>query len=183
MNDTEFRKKILEPLLVSSNSGDSVNEMGTQLVGHSPDIAPRAYRHVIYKPLDNAGLKELYERINVSLPIQLTEFLSNANGMLLFNGAIRVFGFVPLKRTAENTIHNYPPDIIAPNVSSRIKGLAPCELVVGWYKSDGSYVFIQEDGGVARFDALGDGKIMKSWSSFDSWLTSEIKEFNDELMH
>jgi hypothetical protein len=182
MMDRElFNEKILNQLQVWSNSGDVTNKMGTRLIGHAPHIAPKAYMHVVYAPLGDIELQEFSERLGRPIPAQFREFLIYANGLLIFSGAIRVMGYVPLKRRADTSIHNYPPNIMIPNVSARIKGMSHSAVVVGFYQADGSYVSIEESGIAVRFDAKGDGEAIQEWPDFDTWLISEISNWNSSL--
>lgn len=149
--------------------------MGTRLIGHAPHIAPKAYAHVVYAPLGETDLEEFSERLGRPVPPQFREFLAFANGLAIFLGnEIRVMGYVPLKRRASTSVYNYPSNIIIPNVSARIKGLSHGAVVVGWYEADGSYVSIEENGTVVRFDAKGSGGLIEEWPDFDTWLSSEI---------
>lgn len=166
-----FNQKILRVLLHWSNSGDMINQMGTRLIGHVPQIAPKAYMHVVYAPLSDVQLQELTGRLKTSLPSQFTELLSCANGSSLFLGKLRVLGYVPQKRSADTSVYNYPSSILIPNVSARLQGLSERAVVVGWYKADGSHVSIESDGTAVRFGPSGP---IQTWPDFDSWLLSEV---------
>jgi hypothetical protein len=164
--------------MIWSNAGDTRSEMGARLIGHAPHIAPKAYVHVVYGPLGEAELHELTERLGRPVPSQYREFLKHANGLMLFSGAIRVMGYVPLNRRADRSVHNYPSHVVIPNVSARIRGLTHGAVIVGWYKEDGSYVSIEDDGRAIRFDARGHGGMLQEWPDFDTWLISEIVSRN-----
>jgi hypothetical protein len=181
MERDPFDERILKQLDLSSNAGDVTNAMGTRLIGHAPDIAPKAFVHVVYAPLGEIALQEFGERLGRSIPPQFREFLTCANGLLIFSGAIRVMGYVPLKIQADTSIYNYPSNIMIPNVSARIRGLSHGTVVVGWYKADGSNVSIEEDGTAVRFDAKGNGAAIQAWPDFDSWLISEVSNLNSKI--
>lgn len=179
MNREIFNEKVLGPLMIWSNAGDTSNEMGTRLIGHAPHIAPKAYVHVVYAPLGEAELQELTERLGRPVPPQYREFLTHANGLSIFlPNLIRVMGYVPLKRRASNSVYNYPSTLMIENVSARIKGLSHDAVVVGWYQEDGSYVSIEDDGKAIRFDSKGHGGLIQEWPDFDTWLISEIAHRN-----
>lgn len=169
-----FNEKILPLLEKSSHLGELKNEMGTRLIGHCPHIAPKAYLHVIYAPLSQAELEEFHSRTGRAVDYQLNNFLHYANGIMIYSGALRVLGYVPLQRKSDTDIYNYPSNIIIPNVSARIKGLSKGAVIVGFYKIDGSYASIEEDGSVVRFNTKGDGSLIQQWSGFENWLLSEI---------
>lgn len=168
MNSKSFLENIVTPLLRSSNEGDTKSETGTQLIGHAPEIAPKAYIHSIYKPLTKNELIEFKERIPKELPLQVEKFLMLANGLMLFNGEIRVFGYVPIERVAATKIHNYPPNILVSNESILKIDL----FAIGWYQSDQSNVFLLSDGKVVRVDEQGD--VMSTWYDIENWISNEI---------
>jgi hypothetical protein len=174
MDKETFNKEVLRPLEMSSNAGDATNELGTRLIGHAPHIAPKAYIHVVYAPLSEVYLHELKGRLGRPVPPEYEAFLANANGMSLFVGEMRVLGYVPLERRASVSVYHYPSNLMIPNVSARLVGLSHGAVVVGWYKADGSYAVVEEGGTVTRFDPKGGGSVMRKWSGFDSWLSSEV---------
>lgn len=180
MNKQFFSEKILAPLEEWSQFGEKTNVVGTRLIGHAPHIAPNAYVNVVYAPLSNAELQEFSERLERKIPDQFKSFLTYANGLMVFSGAIRVMGYTPLDRKSDTHIFNYPSNIIVPNVSARVKGLSSAEVLVGYYKEDGSYLSIEESGRAVRFDAKGSGNLIKDWPDFDTWLSSEIAILNDD---
>lgn len=175
MDKKSYIKEVLRPLSEHLRLGSKVNEVGTQLIGHVPHVAPKAYFHVIYAPLKDEELKALETNLDRSLPIQFKHFLSFANGLDIYSGYLSVLGFVPHKRKAEVHPHNYPGNILVSNVQGRIRGLKHNSVIVGFYKFDGSYVCVEESGKVFRFDANGDGKTIQEWPSFDTWIIFEIK--------
>jgi len=158
-----------------SDSADQVNEYGTKLIGHEPTIAPKAYRHIIYSGLSAEYVAEFQSRSEKLIPEQYLEILAVANGMLLFNGSIRVLGYVPLERSGENRIHNYPPSVTSSNTYGPLVKAARDNFVVGFYKEDGSYVYVGSSGQVVRFDYEGDRGVIEQWESLYSWLVSEIE--------
>jgi hypothetical protein len=161
-----------------SDSADQVNEYGTKLIGHEPTIAPNAYRHVIYSGLSPDYMAEFQSRSEQPIPEQYLNLLAVANGMLLFNGSIRVLGYVPLTRSGPNRIHNYPPSVTASNTYGPLTKAAEGNFIVGFYKEDGSYVYVDLSGQVARFDYGGDRGSIGQWESLSSWLVTEIERLS-----
>ena len=178
MDSEQFRENIIIPLYASSNIGDAINEAGTRLIGHTPAVAPKAFTHIVYAPIEAQDLQELKQRVGKEIPEELESFLKLANGMIVFHGHIRVFGYEPLKRRLESGIHNYPPSMSIPNTSVKIRGSNEGSFIVGWYKTDGSYVSIESEGNVLRFEPRDNGKVIQSWPSYYAWLISEIVNHN-----
>lgn len=166
-----FREEVLPLLEAASNAGDSMNEMGTRLIGHMPSIAPSAYVHVVYAPMASGELRELRGRFGRPIPDQYEDFLTCANGLSLFTGVLRVLGYVPAKRRASTGVYNYPTNVIIPNVTARLGGLAREAVVVGWRQAGNCYFAIEKDETVVR---LGSSPV-ESWACFKTWLTAEIQ--------
>lgn len=180
MSSVTFTKELFDKLLLASNQSDSLNEQGTKLIGHAPQIAPKAYQHVVYKPLESSEIANLRAKLGHQLPTQLQTLFEFANGMMIFLGSIRVLGYVPIESQVEITAHTYPSDIVLPNVSARIRGLSDSELVIGWYKKDSSYAIVGADGTVTRYDTFGNGEVVQSWPDIANWLLAEADRLNSE---
>ena len=181
MNVVDF-EELSKILLLKSNDGDCVNDSGTRLIGHAPDIAPRAFRHIVYAGLNPSLLNEMEGRIGAAVPKQLSDFLVQANGLIAFDGALRVFGYVPLNSPGPRSIRNYPPSITASNSYEELAKQVPGSLIVGWYKEDGSYVYLDTHGRARRFDYQGSGTNTFEWEGFDHWLQSEIVRLNETAL-
>lgn len=166
-----FTEVVLPQLEAASNAGDSTNEMGTRLIGHAPEIAPRAYVHVMYAPLTEDALRELRERLKRPIPREYEAFLAKANGLSLFTGSLRVLGYVPMNNRADTSVYSYPTNVLIPNVTARLRGLTHEAVVVGWCMANNYYVAIEKDGTVIRHGSSP----KESWPSFASWLTTEIR--------
>jgi hypothetical protein len=179
MNEKLFKEKVLAPLEEWAHLGEKSNESGTRLIGHVPHVAPQAYINIVYPPLSEENFEEFEKRFAKPIPMQYRSFLGSANGLNIFSDAFRVMGYVPLKRSG-TSVHTHPSNFMMSNVSARMKGLDPEDIIVGWYKSDGSYVLLNEAGKAIRFDAKGDGTMIKEWPDFDTWVTSEVAFLNQE---
>jgi len=180
MDKNMYNSEILSILESWAYLGESVNSSGSRLIGHLPLIAPRAYINIIFPPLSQRNILTLEQTLMSPLPKQYKEFLAFANGLNVYSDALRVFGFVPLKKESGSDVFTYPANLVIHNDKSSIKGLQSNEMIVAWYKADGSYVKINENGRAVRFDALSSGRIICEWQDFDVWLTSEIARLNSD---
>lgn len=180
MNKNEFENRVLGKLIAWAKPNDVTNDAGTRLIGHRPEIAPKAFLNVIYAPLNDGDIQEFESRIGLCLPSQYRAFLSIANGLICYSGSLKVMGYVPEDRKYGLHVHNYPSDAYIPNCSARIKGMRDKDFIVGFYKEDGSYGLVNDEGIVERVSVKGDGEILSRWNNFDSWLTEEVFRL-DEL--
>jgi len=161
-----------------TSAADYINEHGTKLIGHEPSVAPKAYRHVVYAGLSPKHQDEFRCEVHEQLPCEYFEFLTVANGMILFSGAIRVLGYVPQDRDGKHHIHNFPPSVLSANMFAPLTKAAGGNFVIGFYKEDGSYVYIDASGRVVRFDYEGDNNLIEQWGSFSYWMESEIERLD-----
>ena len=57
---------------------------------HVPWVAPQAYLNIIFKPAPQSVLPDVARTLR--MPVALVEFLKKQNGVILFSGALSVFG-------------------------------------------------------------------------------------------
>lgn len=174
-------EQVLSKLNIASTAGDAESANGAKLIGHRPDVAPRAFVHVLYKGLEDEELDILESRLGTNLPVYLRTFYKCCNGMMIYLGRLRFLGYVPLD--AENVgVHNFPSNIVTPNLSARLKGLSPKDLVFAWYKTDGSYAVLEDSGHVCRYDVMNGGGLLECWTNFEGWLLSEIDRLQSDFI-
>lgn len=119
---------------------------GCRLIGHTPHIAPYAYLHRLPAPLSEEDLQELEIALPKRLPKQLRDLYLSCNGMGMF-GQIEVFGMRHnYIRSDPDSALCQPFDFRTPNLEERPSYVLGSELIVGYYKEDGSYILVNEDG-------------------------------------
>ena len=65
---------------------------GVVLIGHVPHVAPEAYMHVLYPPLDASQIASIENAIARQVPVELKTFYQRLNGVQLFTYAMWVNG-------------------------------------------------------------------------------------------
>lgn len=145
---------------------------GTELFGHIPHVAPEAYLHVLFSPLDHAARNQMEARIGRQLHRDLKHLYGQCNGLRLFNGALAIFGMSE-GPTDRATLVAVPFDIIVPNTVER-PPLGDDIATFGAYNWDGSQVGMRYgDDSVLRYDRR-DGRMLTTWPTFDCWLSKEL---------
>lgn len=71
----------------------AVLKQGVLLLGHTPSIAPAAYCHTLYPPLEQSQLVKSFANGAV-LPELLLQIFQAMNGATLFWGALEIWGYV-----------------------------------------------------------------------------------------
>lgn len=116
-------------------------ENGTRLYGHSPSVAPKAYEAIVYPGLKKNDIIEFSNRLGSSLPEQYHKFLLAMNGLSLHIGKVRLFGYLPAKRSYPVHPHYYPSNLIQ---RSRVLS-DPMKFCIGWTQDGDRYIYIQKD--------------------------------------
>ena len=176
MDKKLFKKNILGYLEEWSYLGETITDLGTRLIGHRPDIAPEAYINIICPVLENSEILELASKFQMPVSEQYIEFLSHANGLNVFSGTLRVFGYIPPSKKTIFGLHDKPPTLMFTKEKKHSKEREKSEIVVAWY-NDGSYVKLNYEGKAIRFNISEDIRL-DEWEDFDTWLSSEIEILN-----
>lgn len=138
--DTRWNR-ILEMLFHWKPLGIKEVKNGARLIGHVPSVAPDAWLHCIYAPLKIQSIKEIENRLDISLPISLVILYSFTNGMNLFSDSISIWG------ARENYIRTgdavwQPYDLADFNLhNARPKDAKRSIIFIGGYNWDGSLLY------------------------------------------
>jgi hypothetical protein len=72
--------------------GTELLENGTELICKTPHIAPLAWCHQVYPPLDEKYIYELELEMRINIPKDYQDFLKETNGTKLFNSGLKLYG-------------------------------------------------------------------------------------------
>lgn len=91
LNGDQFYPRFIRMLRDVAETSIHVRE-GVLLLGHTPEIAPEAYCHVLYPPVcDELPPEKLY--VLSSLPEEFSALFKIMNGATLFSGGVELWGF------------------------------------------------------------------------------------------
>lgn len=147
---------------------------GAELIARAPHVAPEAYLHEIYPPLDAGGIREVEALLGRGLPRDFADFLSVANGCYLYSGALSIFG---LRREGGRSVDEsrQPFDLALPNRLERLKDAAAAFLFVGFYDWDGSLLYIDPASNRTFRCGPKSARPLNEWPDFGAMLLSEVK--------
>ena len=154
--------------------GSATSDNGALMYGHVPHVAPEAWFHIRFPPLDAAALAELEKRLRRPIPESYRELLQLTNGLHLFSGALTLDG---LRRdySRKSSIRE-PFDLGDPNVLERPRAADPSWFIFGFYKADGSSAYIDPvDGRVYRGSPDMTQPRLNQWASLDTFLADEVR--------
>ncbi len=114
----EFKENIVNTY---SSYGLDFLDNGTVLVANAVYVAPFAYLHEIYAPLNNSEIDLLEKELGVNFPEELRNAYLEFNGVSLFINTIYIYG---LRNGYQRSIEDsrQPYDIININTVERISG-------------------------------------------------------------
>lgn len=156
----------------AASAGKRLFRNGAMGYGHRPTIAPDAWCHITFPPVDEAAICDLERGLGMQLPGMYRGFLSWSNGLHLFGNSLHVFGHrVSYDRSPDT---RQPFDVSTPNVDERPRDARADAVFVAAYGFDGSMVYITNDAEEAILCRRGTAAPVCSWPSFASMLHEEV---------
>jgi len=111
------------------------------------------------------------------LPKDFEEFLTLSNGCYFFSGSLSISG---LRKSYRRTViaSRQPFDITTPNIEQRPRDAEDSFLFFGFYKWDGSRLYIDAKTGRVFRCSAESAKPLNNWNSFSEALLSEVKRLS-----
>ena len=155
---------------------------GAMLIGHVPHVAPAAYLHRIYSPLNNNDITLLENLLQRNLPNQFKSFLLKHNGISFFLDSLYLYG---LEKNSDGRLSKpifHPFSILIPNTIERPKDAEDSFLFIGGYGDDGSKLYIDDKTGkVFHCERYYSKKILKVWPNIEIMLLDETKRISKKF--
>lgn len=164
---------VLEKLNAFERLGVKDFSDGSVMIGRAPHIAPQAWLHRIYRPLNMEEINLLEKGIGKRIPGPYKEFLKHSNGLGIFNTTFCLYG-LKISYDRLNQEINEPFDIVDPNKYAA-PVIAPTELVIGGYDWDDSLLLIDQESGLVSLRSNKEQDLLYEWSSFNEMLEWEVK--------
>ncbi len=175
MND--YLDEVMEIVLKAEQLGSRRLSTGVRLIGHVPHVAPEAYFHVLYPPLDDTQILTVEQQIERPLPSELKDFYAHTNGIKLFAYAMTIDGLRhSYVRTGDEAWQPYSMDI--PNVKERPRDADDSFVFIGGYRWDGSTLGMSPDSPVVYRCARYTAEPINEWPSFGDMLVSEARRLS-----
>lgn len=159
--------------------GERVMPNGARLIGHVPHVAPLAYLHTIYPPLNLEELCQVEKTIGRKIGNSLADFYKITNGVKLFSGELTIDGLrTDNSRSIESSL-SQPFDIGTVNVDERPAFAEDDMIFIGGYKDDGSLLYMRYGGNDVFRCSQTSKAPLNHWTSIVDLLLSESKRFVD----
>lgn len=168
---------LLEVVSRAEHMGERTLSNGVRLIGHVPHMAPEAYFHVTYPPLNEGQIDSLEKAIGRELPFELRAFYHKTNGVKLFGYSLSIDGLRhSYVRVGDEAWQPY--SIVTPNTIERPPDADESLVFIGGYRWDGSQLCMTPNSPVVYRCQFGTAKVLNKWSSFDEMLTSEVNRLS-----
>jgi hypothetical protein len=143
------------------------------MFGHVPHVAPEAWFHILFPPLDADNLDDLERSIRRPIPRSYRDLLTATNGLHLFGGKITLSG--RRRDYSRKPGVRLPFDLADPNVHERPPAADPSWFLFGFYREDGSRAYLDPtDGHVYRGTRDLAQPRLNQWISLDAYLEQEV---------
>ena len=165
--------EVLRVVQQAAAFGTATSENGAHMYGHVPHVAPEAWFHIVFPPLDEEALTTLENRLRRPIPLEYRQLLKVTNGLHLFSGQLALYGL----RTdySRRSAIRLPFDLGDPNVHERPRTADPSWFLFAFYKEDGSKGYIDpQDGRVYRGTRDMTQPRLNRWPSLDDFLIGEV---------
>jgi len=168
-------KILIDQVLQHAQSkGERRLDNGTRLVEPAPDIAPQAWRHLIFAPIPDADLAEIEGMLHQRFPDQLRMFYKTSNGISMFGGGIDVWGKRYNWARSGDAVWQ-PFDIVSHNHPADRPKHSPYEVVYFGSSDRGeNRVYFRSGSGIIGKTGRKIFDEKETWIDFDTWLGAEI---------
>jgi hypothetical protein len=158
--------------------GYYVQPENTTLLGQVPHVAPKAWLHVLFAPIDNEQiLVGLEKQMQMMIPIEYRRFLTTEhNGLSLFSSSIELFGY--RENYNRKSLQFLPFDIVTINTFERPLNAGEDEFFIGSYNWDGSLIYVNTSSSKIFRCERDDSTPLNSWENLDDFLLKEISRLS-----
>ena len=154
---------------------------GAQLIGHVPHVAPQAYLHTIYAPLDEPEISSIEQQLGRKLPEDFRDFLRTTNGLKVFSDSLSIDGLRKnYIRTGDEAIQPYC--ITTPNIYERPANAPSQCIFIGGHSHNGHLIYIDALTNKVHRCRRTSSKSLESWPDFWTMLTAEVDRISIKMV-
>ncbi|RDY67042.1 hypothetical protein DX912_10185 [Lysobacter soli] len=159
----KLKKQLAQPDVITL-------ENGAVLIGHLPHIGAKAYLHVVFPGQLNA-LSAMRKETTVAVPSEVEDFYREFNGMILFQGALSIYG--ARSSVSRDPDQRQPFDLADRNILRRPRFAAETDFFLGSYNEDGSLLFTERGSSRVFRRPAASRTILNTWSGVGHMLNDE----------
>ncbi len=166
-------RTVLDTFERRRRTGYQLQKNGTQLAGHLPWIAPKAYLHELPSGIKEKAIKRMQLELGRDLPLEIKDLYLQFNGFSMFHGAINLFGSVYDQEFSID--QRLPFSLLNGNYALKVPPETTSNILyIGSYGIDSSLVYHDAlTGNVHRTGRLRLEELA-SWKSISDWICVEL---------
>ncbi|MBA3827882.1 MAG: SMI1/KNR4 family protein [Taibaiella sp.] len=169
-----YFEEIKNILFEYNRLGEDVTSSGAILIGKAPHIAPLAWLHSLFPPLNNIDIQTIEKNVGISIPEAYKNFLGMyGNGLRIFSDSFNLYGLRKIEGRSIEAVRQ-PYDLDIPNTDERPKYAEDEDFFIGGYGWDGSKLYVKKTTEKVYYCARRDATPLFEWSSFEEMLVSEV---------
>lgn len=148
---------------------------GTTLIAHSPEIAPEAYLHSLYPPLDDEQIDVIERELQKPLPASLRRFYGRHNGVFLFQDT-SIYGLrTSYRRSDFDAMLEQPFDVVALNTYSRPRCGGQETIFLGSRNDVTEYAACNPFGEIELYSKATGERLREAYAGVLEYLVREVE--------
>lgn len=168
----DYLDRLISSLEQYAHLGNRTLPNGTKLIGHVPHVAPEAYLHILFAPLNERDVRQLELRLPCAIPHAVATFLMRTNGLYLFSGSLSIDG-LRFSNVRSGAVRQ-PFSILTPNIDERPRSSKASYLFIGGYGCDGSLLYCDTGSPTVYRCSSRSARPLNEWPSFEEMIESEF---------
>ncbi|WP_156970524.1 SMI1/KNR4 family protein [Andreprevotia chitinilytica] len=170
---------LLDALEPAKQLGEEITPNGARLLGWVKDefLGINRWWHYIFPKLSDVQIVDLEESAGIPFPSVFKDFLKNTNGLIIFSGALSLYGARLSNDRRSKDAYPYPLD--TPNLLERPKDATANFLFIGGYSWDGSKLYIDTHSEKVYRCAKNSAAPINEWPDFWSMIISEASRISN----
>lgn len=155
------------------SGGHVTQRNGTQLAGHLPHLAPKAYLHELPLPATTRAIRRMEKELKKELPEDLIALYKGFNGFSVFHGGLNLFGSTHGNRFSIDERLPFP--LVGGNHSLKVPPETTQDILyIGTFGMDASLAYVDLNDGTVHRTTRSELKKLASWDSIADWILIEV---------
>ena len=171
-----YKEFLLKKCLPYKALGKKILNDGTELFGNDKNIAPQAWLHQIYPPLNKDEINSIEIMIGLVLPNSLADFYYEMNGFSIFIRRLSIDG---LRKDFSISVEAswQPFSIETVNKKERPLNAKKEDVFIGFYSENGNLLYINSKDERVFSCTVDDAIPLKTWNNFKDFFVDEVTNF------
>ena len=168
-----YRRFLFQECIQYKNLGYRILNDGAELFGNDTKIAPQAWLHQIYPPLNNDDINNLEQLVEIAFPNSLVDFYHEMNGFSIFSKKFSINGL--RKNFSRNIEAAWQPfSIETKNIKEKPFNAKKEDIFIGFYSESGNVAYMDSKTEKISICASNNATSLRLWNNLYEFLNDEI---------